>query len=233
MAANKKYGRTGLIAKKLGMTSIFGDDGSQIPVTVLHLDNCQVVSVRTQTKDGYDAVQLGVGNRKAKNLNKSVRGQFAKSKTETKDKVIEFRVASDCMLEVGATILASHFIKGQKVDIGGITIGKGFAGSMKRHNFAGLEASHGVSISHRSHGSTGQRQDPGKVWKNKKMAGHMGGTKTTTQNLEVVSTDDDEGLILVKGSVPGPEGSYVYVKDAVKAKLPNDLPKPASIKKAW
>jgi large subunit ribosomal protein L3 len=224
--------RTGIIARKMGMTRLFGEDGSHVPVTVLKLDNCQVVAVRTAEKDGYSAVQLGVGKAKVKNVGKPMRGHFAKAKVEPKRKLAEFRVATDAVLEVGAEITAGHYVPGQFVDVAGITIGKGFAGVMKRWNFAGLEASHGVSISHRSHGSTGGRQDPGKTWKEKKMAGHFGVERVTTQNLKVVATDLDRGLIMIKGAVPGSEGGYVMVTDAVKRKRPKDAPFPAAVRKA-
>lgn len=222
--------RSGLIAQKVGMTRIFTEDGTHVPVTVLKVDTCQVVSTRSVEKDGYVAVQLGAGKAKVKNVAKPVRGHFAIAKVEPKKKVVEFRVAAENVLAVGAELSASHFIPGQFVDITGTTIGKGFAGVMKRHNFRGLEASHGVSVSHRSHGSTGQRQDPGRVFKGKKMAGHMGDVQVTTQNLKVVSTDAERGLILVRGSVPGSEGSWVLVRDAVKRKLPEGVPFPAALK---
>jgi large subunit ribosomal protein L3 len=216
----------------MGMTRLFGEDGSHVPVTVLKLDNCQVVAVRTAEKDGYSAVQLGVGKAKVKNVGKPMRGHFAKAKVEPKRKLAEFRVAKDAVLEVGAEITAGHYVPGQFVDVAGITIGKGFAGVMKRWNFAGLEASHGVSISHRSHGSTGGRQDPGKTWKEKKMAGHFGVERVTTQNLKVVATDIDRGLIMIKGAVPGSEGGYVMVTDAVKRKRPKEAPFPAAVRQA-
>ncbi len=222
--------RTGLIAKKLGMSNVFTDDGKMVPVTVLKVDNCQVVSVRTQDRDGYTALQLGVGEAKAKNVGKPMRGHYAKAKVVPKAKLAEFRVSDDAMLEVGTELVPGHFIDGQQVDVSGITIGKGFAGAMKRHGFAGLEASHGVSISHRSHGSTGNSQDPGRVFKGKKMAGHMGDTRVTTQNLKIVSTDDDSGLILVSGSVPGSKGSFVMISDAVKKPVPEAAPFPAGIR---
>jgi large subunit ribosomal protein L3 len=223
--------RTGVIAQKMGMTRVFAEDGSHVPVTVLKLDNCQVVAVRTKDKDGYAALQLGIGKAKVKNVGKPMRGHFAKAKVEPKRKVVEFRVSDDAVVEVGTEITAGHFVAGQFVDVCGITIGKGFAGVMKRWNFAGLEASHGVSISHRSHGSTGGRQDPGRTFKNKKMAGHFGVERVTTQNLKVVATDADRGLILVKGAVPGAEGGYVRVTDAVKRKLPKEAPFPAAVRK--
>lgn len=222
--------RTGLIAQKLGMSSVFTDDGKQVPVTVLKVDNCQVVSVRTPDKHGYSALQLGVGEAKAKNVAKPMRGHYAKAKVAPKVKLAEFRVSEDAMLEVGTEIVPGHFISGQLVDVAGITIGKGFAGAMKRHGFAGLDASHGVSVSHRSHGSTGNSQDPGKVFKGKKMAGHMGHSRVTNQNLEILSTDDDRGLILIKGSVPGSKGSFVMVSDAVKGSISDEVPFPAGIR---
>jgi len=224
--------RTGLIAQKLGMTRVFAADGAHVPVTVLKVENCQVVAVRTQEKDGYVAVQLGVGKAKVKNVTKPERGHFAKAKVEPKKKLAEFRVSEDALLEVGAELSVEHFVAGQKVDVAGTTIGKGFAGVMKRWNFGGLRATHGVSVSHRSHGSTGQRQDPGKVFKNKKMAGHLGDVRVTTQNLTVVSTDAERGLLFIKGALPGAEGSFVFVKDAVKGTKKTDLPFPAAIKAA-
>jgi len=208
--------RSGIIAKKLGMTRLFMDDGKQIPVTVLQLDGLQVVSQRTTEKHGYSAVQLGTGTIKAKRVSQAMRGHFAVAQVEPKRKVAEFRVAPENLIEVGAEITAEHYAAGQFVDVSGTSIGKGFAGAMKRHNFKGLRATHGVSVSHRSHGSTGQCQDPGKVFKGKKMAGHMGAAKVTTQNLQVVKTDTDRGLIMVKGAVPGSKGGWVTVKDAVK-----------------
>lgn len=225
--------RTGLIAKKLGMSRVFTADGSHVPVTLLQMQECQVVSVRTKDKDGYTAVQLGAFPRKVKNVSKPVRGHFAKNKVEPKAKVVEFRVSEDALLKTGDVLSIEHFVTGQKVDVTGTSQGKGFQGVMKRHNFAGLEASHGVSVSHRSHGSTGQRQDPGRVFKGKKMAGHMGDVRVTTQNLEVMLTQAEEGIIAVKGAVPGAEGSYVLINDAVKAKLPKDikLPFPAALVK--
>ncbi|OLP43306.1 50S ribosomal protein L3 [Rhizobium oryziradicis] len=209
--------RSGVIAQKVGMTRVYNDAGEHIPVTVLRLDNCQVVAQRTADKHGYTAVQLGAGQAKVKNTSKAMRGNFAAANVEPKAKLLEFRVSEDNMIDVGAQLTASHFTSGQLVDVTGTTIGKGFAGAMKRHNFGGLRATHGVSVSHRSHGSTGSNQDPGKVWKGKRMAGHMGQTRVTTQNLEVVSTDEDRGLILVKGAVPGSKGSWIIVRDAVKS----------------
>ena len=224
--------RSGIIAKKLGMTRLFMDDGKQIPVTVLQLDGSQVVSQRTADKHGYSAVQLGTGTIKAKRVSQAMRGHFAVAQVEPKRKVAEFRVAPENLIEVGAEITAEHYAAGQFVDVSGTSIGKGFAGAMKRHNFKGLRASHGVSVSHRSHGSTGQCQGPGKVFKGKKMAGHMGAAKVTTQNLQVVKTDLDRGLIMIKGAVPGSKGGWVTVKDAVKKPLPDGVPFPAAIKVA-
>jgi len=224
--------RTGLIAQKLGMTRVFTEDGNHLPVTVLKVDNCQVVAVRDQEKDGYTAVQLGVGKAKVKNVSKPMRGHFAKAKLEPKRKLVEFRVEKDGLLEVGAELSATHFVPGQFVDVVGTSKGRGFSGVMRRHNFGGLRATHGVSISHRSHGSTGQRQDPGKVFKNKRMAGQYGDVRVTTQNLRVVSTDGDRGLIIIAGAVPGAEGGYVLVKDAAKRKPPKGLPFPAALRSA-
>jgi large subunit ribosomal protein L3 len=222
--------RSGVIAKKMGMTRLFMEDGKQIPVTVLQLDNLQVVDQRTADRDGYTAVKLGTGTAKVKRVSKAMRGHFAIANVEPKRKVAEFRVTPENLIEVGAEISAEHFLEGQKVDVSGTSIGKGFAGAMKRHNFSGLRATHGVSVSHRSHGSTGQCQDPGKVFKGKKMAGHMGAARVTTQNLEVVKTDADRGLIMIKGAVPGSKGGWVTVKDAVKKKMPDGLPMPAGLK---
>ncbi|UTW54326.1 50S ribosomal protein L3 [Kordiimonas sp. SCSIO 12610] len=222
--------RTGLLAKKVGMTRVFNDAGQHVPVTVLQLDNCQVVAQRTNEKDGYTALQLGAGGRKVKNVSKAMRGHFAKAQVEPKMKVAEFRVSEDALVEVGSELTADHFISGQKVDVVGTSKGKGFAGAMKRHNFGGLRASHGVSISHRSHGSTGQCQDPGRVFKGKKMAGHMGDARTTVQNLEVVETRADEGLILVRGGIPGSKEGWVLISDATKKALPEGLPMPAAFR---
>ena len=222
--------RTGLIARKVGMTRVYAEDGEHIPVTVMQLEGCQVVGQRTNDKNGYTAVQLGAGVAKPKRLTKADRGQFAKANVEPKMKLAEFRVSEDNLVDVGAELSAKHFLVGQRVDVTGSTIGKGFAGAMKRWNFGGLRATHGVSISHRSHGSTGQRQDPGRVFKNKKMAGHMGDRNRTTQNIEVVRVDEDRGLILLKGAVPGPKGGWVEIRDAVRMSAPADLPKPAAIK---
>jgi len=224
--------RTGLIAKKLGMTNLYSEDGQQVPVTVLQVENCQVVAKITKEKNGYTAVQLGVGQARAKNTSKAMRGHFAKAKVEPKRKIAEFRVDEKALLEPGTELVASHFVPGQYVDIAGHTIGKGFQGVMKRWNFAGLEASHGVSVSHRSHGSTGQRQDPGRVFKGKKMAGHMGTTRITQQNLQIVQVDEAQGFIMVKGAVPGSENSFVLVKDAVKKGSHPKAPYPAGIRKA-
>ena len=222
--------RSGIIAKKVGMTRLFMDDGKQVPVTVLQLDGLQVVAQRTAEKDGYTAVQLGSGMAKAKRTSAAMRGHFASAKVAPKRKIAEFRVSEDALIDVGEEISAEHFLEGQKVDISGTSIGKGFAGGMKRHNFKGLRDTHGVSISHRSHGSTGQCQEPGKVFKGKKMAGHMGAAKVTTQNLEVVKTDSARGLIMIKGAVPGSKGGWVTVKDAVKKPVPSDIPFPAALK---
>ena len=222
--------RTGVITQKVGMTRLFLEDGRHVPVTVLKLDGCQVLSTRTEEKDGYSAVQLGSGFAKAKRLSKADRGNFAKAEVEPKRKVVEFRVDESALIPVGAEITADHFIIGQFVDVTGTSIGKGFAGPMKRWNFGGLRASHGVSISHRSHGSTGGRQDPGKTFKNKKMAGHMGVERVTTLNLKVVQTDVERGLILVEGAVPGAKGGWITVRDAVKKRLPDGVPKPGKFR---
>lgn len=220
--------RSGLIAQKMGMTRIYSPDGKATPVTVLKVDNCQVVGHRTKEQNGYTAVQLGAGNRKAKNVSRAMRGHFAVAEVEPKHKLVEFRVSDDNLIAVGASMKADHFVAGQFVDVVGTSIGKGFAGAMKRHNFGGLRASHGVSISHRSHGSTGQCQDPGRVFKGKKMAGHMGAERVTAQNLEVIGIDNDRGLVLVKGAVPGSKGGWVMVRDAAKKSLPAAAPKPGS-----
>jgi len=224
--------RTGVIAKKMGMTRLFQDDGRHVPVTVLQLENLQVIGRREEARDGYVAVQLGAGAAKAKNVAKPQRGVFGKAEVEPKARVVEFRVAEDALLDVGAEITADHFVAGQLVDVSGHTQGKGFAGAMKRWNFGGLRATHGVSVSHRSHGSTGNRQDPGRVFKNKKMAGHMGDRQRTQQNLEVVGTDVERGLIFVKGSVPGHKGAWLTVKDAVKVARHADAPYPAAVRTA-
>jgi large subunit ribosomal protein L3 len=222
--------RSGLIAQKLGMTRVYTEAGEHVPVTVLRIDNCQVVAQRTAEKDGYTAVQLGVGTRKAKNISRAERGHFARAEVEPKRKMVEFRVSPENLIEVGAEITASHFLPGQFVDVTGTSIGKGFAGVMKRHNFSGLRATHGVSVSHRSHGSTGQRQDPGKVFKGKKMAGHMGDVRVTTQNLQIVRTDDERGFILVRGAVPGAKGGWILIRDAAKRPAPAGLPTPAALR---
>jgi len=222
--------RTGVIAKKMGMTRLFQDDGRHVPVTVLVLDNVQVVARREQDRDGYVAVQLGAGTAKVKNVAKPQRGHFGKAEVEPKAQVAEFRVAEDALLDVGATISADHYVAGQMVDISGQTQGKGFAGAMKRWGFGGLRATHGVSVSHRSHGSTGNRQDPGRVFKNKKMAGHMGDRQRTQQNLEIVRTDVARGLLFVKGSVPGSKGAWLLVKDSVKVPRPDNAPYPAGLR---
>ncbi|HKW55543.1 MAG TPA: 50S ribosomal protein L3 [Stellaceae bacterium] len=224
--------RTGLIAQKMGMTRVFTDEGNHVPVTVLKVDNCQVVAVRTEETDGYTAVQLGVGKAKVKNVTQPNRGHYAKAKIEPKRKLVEFRVPKDALLEVGAELSAAHFVAGQFVDVVGTTKGRGFSGVIRRHNFGGLRATHGVSVSHRSHGSTGQRQDPGKVFRNKKMAGHYGVDRVTTQNLRVVAADGERGLIMIEGAVPGADGGYVLVKDAVKRKAPKGLPFPAALRGA-
>ena len=218
--------RTSVIAQKLGMTRVFDDTGNHITVTVLKLDGCDVVDQRTIERDGYTAVQLGTGAAKPKRVSKAMRGHFAKAKVEPRRKIVEFRVIEDALVDIGTRLAVDHFVSGQFVDVTGTSIGKGFAGAMKRHNFGGLRASHGVSISHRSHGSTGQCQDPGKVFKGKKMAGHMGAERVTTQNLLVVTTDGDEGLILIEGAVPGSKGCYVLVRDAIKKALPEGVPYP-------
>lgn len=221
--------RTGLLAKKVGMTRVFSEDGNHVPVTVLSLDGLQVVAQRTADNDGYTAVQLGAGAAKAKRTSKAMRGHFAKASVEPKRKLVEFRVSDDALLEPGAVLSAEHFVPGQKVDVAGTSIGKGFAGAMKRWNFGGLRATHGVSISHRSHGSTGQCQDPGKVFKGKKMAGHMGAERVTIQGLEIVRVDEDRGLVWVKGAIPGAAGGWVEVRDAVKGVKADDLPYPAKV----
>lgn len=224
--------RSGVIAQKVGMTRIFTDAGEHIPVTVLKLDNCQVVAHRTVEKNGYAAVQLGSGLAKVKNVSKAQRGHFAVAKVEPKQKIVEFRVSDDALIPVGAELTADHFVVGQFVDVSGTTTGKGFAGGMKRWNFGGLRATHGVSVSHRSIGSTGGRQDPGKTFKNKKMPGHLGAERVTTQNLRVVQTDAERGLILVEGAVPGVAGGWIHVRDAVKRPLPKDAPLPGKFKAA-
>ncbi len=222
--------RCGVIARKLGMSRIFNDKGEHVPVTVLRLEDVEVLSTRSMEKDGYTAVQLGFNNKKLKNINKPLKGYFAKVKTEPKEKIIEFRVSEDALLKIGDKIGTNHFIAGQKVDVMGISQGKGFAGSMKRHNFGGMQATHGVSISHRAHGSTGNSQDPGRTWKGKKMAGQYGNIRVTTQNLKVVKLLEDENLILVEGSVPGSKNGIVTLSDAVKHDLPKDAPFPAGLR---
>ncbi len=224
--------RSGLIAKKLGMTRLFTDDGREVPVTVLLVDGLQVVAQRTRDKDGYTALQLGVGAAKAARVPRPMRGVFAQASVAPKRKLAEFRVSPENLISVGSEITADHFLPGQKVDVSGTSIGKGFAGAMKRHNFSGLRASHGVSINHRSLGSTGQCQFPGRVFKGKKMAGQMGAASVTTQNLEVVRTDSDRGLIMVKGAVPGSKGGWVTVRDAVKKGVPESAPLPAAVREA-
>lgn len=223
--------RSGVIAKKVGMTRVFQEDGMHVPVTVLQMEECQVVAQRSGERDGYSALQLGAGAAKVSRTSKAERERFAKASVAPKKKLIEFRVDEDNLIDVGMEITAEHFVSGQKVDVSGISIGKGFAGGMKRHNFGGLRATHGVSVSHRSHGSTGQCQDPGKVFKGKKMAGHMGARRVTTQNLEVVRVDVDRGLILVRGAVPGPDGSWIEVRDAVKGAGIGELPTPGAFRK--
>lgn len=223
--------RSGVIAQKLGMTRVFTDAGEHVPVTVLRMENCQVVAQLTIEKNGYSAVQLGVGIAKVKSITRAERGHFAKASVEAKSKIAEFRVSADNLIEVGAEITADHFVVGQMIDVTGTSVGKGFQGVMKRYNFGGHRATHGNSVTHRSHGSTGQRQDPGKVFKGKKMAGHMGDTRVTIQNLVVFSTDNDRGLILVRGAVPGSKGSWIMVRDAVKHDLPAGAPRPAGLRK--
>jgi large subunit ribosomal protein L3 len=222
--------RTGLLARKLGMTRLFAEDGNHVPVTVLQVEACRVVAVRTRERDGYWALQLGVGRARVKNVSKPQRGHFARARVEPTACLAEFRVSEDAVLEVGAEITAAHFVAGQRVDVTGTGIGKGFAGAMKRHNFGGLRASHGVSVSHRSHGSTGQRQSPGKTFKNKKMAGHLGAGRVTTQSLEVIGADAARGVLMIKGSVPGSAGGYVRITDAVKRRMPDHLPFPAALR---
>jgi large subunit ribosomal protein L3 len=224
--------RTGILAQKLGMTRLFDLEGGHVPVSVLRVEDCEVVAARRPDRDGYTAVQLGMGRAKAKNVSKPMRGHFAKARVTPKARLAEFRVSEDALLEPGTALTVGHFVIGQYVDVCGTSIGKGFAGAMKRWGFKGLRASHGVSVSHRSHGSTGQRQDPGKVFKGKHMAGHMGSTRVTTQNVEVVSTDTDRGLILIRGAVPGSKGAWILVRDAVKEALPENAPRPAGIRAA-
>jgi large subunit ribosomal protein L3 len=221
--------RTGILAQKLGMTRVFDADGSHVPVSVLRVEECEVVAARRPDRDGYAAVQLGVGRAKANKVTKPMRGHFAKAKVMPKARLAEFRVSEDALLEPGTGLTVGHFVIGQFVDVCGTSIGKGFAGAMKRWGFKGLRASHGVSVAHRSHGSTGNRQDPGRVFKGKKMAGHMGDRRVTVQNLEVVGIDQERGLLLVKGAVPGTRGGYVRVTDAIKRTLPQDAPYPAGV----
>jgi large subunit ribosomal protein L3 len=223
--------RTGVIAKKLGMARFFDEAGSHVPVTVLSLEGCQVVAQRTQDKDGYVALQLGAGAKKPKNTSKAMRGHFAKAEVEPKREIAEFRVSEDMLIDVGSEFTADHYVPGQKIDITGTTVGKGFAGAMKRWNFGGMRATHGVSVSHRAHGSTGQRQDPGKTFRGKKMAGHLGQETVTTLNLTVWRVDVERGLILVKGAVPGTEGGFVKIRDAVKIAAPADIPTPGAFRK--
>ncbi len=221
--------RCGVIARKLGMSRVFGDSGEHIPVTVLRIEDVEVLSIKSVDKDGYTAVQLGFGNKKPKNISKPLRGVFAKAKTEPKEKIVEFRVSEDAVLNVGDKLSVNHFVIGQKVDVVGISQGKGFSGAMKRHNFGGMQASHGVSISHRSHGSTGNSQDPGRTWKGKKMAGQYGNVRITTQNLKVVKLLENENLILIQGSVPGSKNGVVLLRDAIKHKIPKEVPFPAGL----
>jgi large subunit ribosomal protein L3 len=223
--------RSGVIAQKVGMTRVFTEAGEHIPVTVLKLEKVQVLAQRTDEKNGYTSLQLGAGSRKPSRVTRAERGSFAVAKVEPKRKLAEFRVSADNLIEVGAEITADHFVKGQHVDVTGTNQGKGFQGAMKRWNFSGLRATHGVSVTHRSHGSTGQRQDPGKVFKGKKMAGHMGDERVTTQNLKIVRTDVDRGLIMIEGSVPGAKGGFILIRDAVKKALPEGVPMPGAFKK--
>ncbi len=222
--------RCGLIARKLGMSRIFNDNGEHVPVTILRLENPEVLSIKSIEKDGYTAVQLGFGDKKSKNVSKPLKGVFAKSKVTPKKKIAEFRVSEDAVLKVGDKLSVNHFIKGQKVDVVGMSQGKGFSGAMKRHNFGGMQATHGVSISHRSHGSTGNSQDPGRTWKGKKMAGQYGNVRITTQNLKIVQLLEDEDLILVEGSVPGSKNGIVILRDAIKSKTPDKAPYPAGLR---
>ena len=222
--------RCGVIARKLGMSRIFNDDGEHVPVTVLRIEDVEVLSVKSIEKDGYNSVQLGFSNKKSKNISKPLRGFFAKAKAEPKEKVVEFRVSEDAILNVGDKLGVNHFVTGQKVDVVGVSQGKGFSGAMKRHNFGGMQASHGVSISHRSHGSTGNSQDPGRTWKGKKMAGQYGNVRITTQNLKVVKLLEDNDLILIQGSVPGSKNGVVLIRDAIKHKIPNEAPFPAGFR---
>ena len=222
--------RCGLVARKLGMSRFFSENGEHVPVTVLKIENLEVLSIKSIDKDGYNAVQLGFNNKKPKNISKPLRGFFAKAKTEPKEKVVEFRVSEDAILNVGDKLGVNHFVTGQKVDVVGVSQGKGFSGAMKRHNFGGMQASHGVSISHRSHGSTGNSQDPGRTWKGKKMAGQYGNVRITIQNLKVVKLLEDDDLILIQGSVPGSKNGIVLLRDAIKCKIPNEAPFPAGFR---
>ena len=221
--------RCGVIARKLGMSRVFSENGEHVPVTVLRIEDVEVLSVKSLDKDGYTAVQLGFSNKKLKNISKPLRGVFAKAKAEPKEKVVEFRVSEDAILNVGDKLSVNHFIPGQKVDVVGVSQGKGFSGAMKRHNFGGMQATHGVSISHRSHGSTGNSQDPGRTWKGKKMAGQYGNVRVTTQNLKIVKLLENENLILIQGSVPGSKNGVVLLRDAIKYKTPNEVPFPAGL----
>ena len=222
--------RCGVVARKLGMSRIFSDDGEHIPVTILRIEDVEVLAIKSIDKDGYTAVQLGFANKKSKNISKPLRGVFAKAKSEPKEKVVEFRVSENAVLKIGDKLGVNHFVAGQKVDAVGISKGKGFSGAMKRHNFGGMQASHGVSISHRSHGSTGNSQDPGRTWKGKKMAGQYGNVRITTQNLKVVKLLEDDDLILIQGSVPGSKNGVVLLRDAIKHKIPNEAPFPAGFR---
>ena len=221
--------RCGLITRKLGMSRVFSDNGEHVPVTVLRIEDVEVLSIKSLDKDGYIAVQLGFSNKKLKNISKPLKGVFAKAKAEPKEKVVEFRVSEDATLNVGDKLGVNHFVPGQKVDVVGVSQGKGFSGAMKRHNFGGMQATHGVSISHRSHGSTGNSQDPGRTWKGKKMAGQYGNLRVTTQNLRIVKLLENENLILIQGSVPGSKNGIVLIRDAIKYKTPNEVPFPAGL----
>lgn len=222
--------RIGLIGRKLGMTRLFGEGGVHIPVTVVDVAGNVVVAQRTQETDGYVAVQMGYGAAKPKNVSQPERSRFAKANVEPRKRLKEFRVEADGLVDVGAEVTAAHFLEGQLVDVTGVTIGKGFAGAMKRHGFKGLRATHGVSVSHRSHGSTGNSQDPGKVWKGKKMAGQMGAKQRTAQHLKIVRVDEERGLVMIKGAVPGSEGGYITIRDSVRRPMPEGAPMPAAIK---
>ena len=222
--------RCGVVVRKLGMSRIFDDSGNHVPVTILRLEDVEVLSAKSIEKDGYCAMQIGFGNKKPKNITKPLRGFFAKAKSEPKEKVVEFRVSEDAVLKIGDKIGVNHFVAGQKVDLVGVSQGKGFAGSMKRHNFGGMQATHGVSISHRSHGSTGNSQDPGRTWKGKKMAGQYGNVRTTIQNLTVVELIEEDNLILVKGAVPGSKNGILKMFDSIKHKVPESVPFPGGLK---